>query len=105
MPQPIDPLMEVNRISTSERIQQIADRASLQAQGRMAEATADDQVRKESTVKESENKSDEVDEELKRKNPFMGRKKKRSSTTHDSGKHQQSNKRDGEGSHHFDVSI
>lgn len=104
MPQPIDPLMELNRISASERMQQIADRASLQAQGRMSEALAEDQARKESTVKESENKSDEVDEELKRKNPFAGRKKNRSPNNQSTGK-QQSKKRVGEEPHHFDVSI
>ncbi len=77
MPQPIDPNTEILRATAAERIQQIADRASLAAQSRGAAEAADEQVRAESQVKQMNQKSEEVESELRRKNPYQGRRRKR----------------------------
>ncbi len=77
MPQPIDPQTEIGRITAAERIQQIAERASLAAQTRMTDETELQRVNAESQVHQTRQKSEEVDEELQRHNPFMGRRRKR----------------------------
>lgn len=77
MPQPIDPQTEVGRATAAERIQQIADRASLAAQSRVAAESADLQRNLETQVQHSAAKGNEVEQELRRRNPFMGRRKKR----------------------------
>ena len=77
MPQPIDPLTELGRATAAERIQQIADRASLVAQGRVAADAATVQANAETQVRQAMAKNEEVDRELKRGTPFIGRRKKR----------------------------
>ncbi|MBI2424905.1 MAG: hypothetical protein HYV27_18910 [Candidatus Hydrogenedentes bacterium] len=77
MPQPIDPFTELARMSAAERIQQIADRASLAAQARLSSEVTQSAVTKETQVQQSRAKSEEVDEALKRKAPFVGRRRKR----------------------------
>ncbi len=77
MPQPIDPHTELGRMTAAERIQQIADRASLAAQSRVAEGAADQREAAESQVQQAFQKSEEVERELRRRTPFVGRKKKR----------------------------
>ena len=77
MPQPIDPYTELGRLTAAERIQQIADRASLTAQARLAATAAEERLMQESQVHEAHQKNEAVDEELRRKNPFMGKKKKK----------------------------
>lgn len=80
MPQPIDPMTELGRVTATERIQQIADRASLAAQSRSAALVAHDQLMAESQVGEMEEKKEEVDRDLRRRNPYMGRRKKKGAT-------------------------
>ena len=77
MPQPIDPHTELGRATAAERIQQIADRASLAAQARTAAETSALQRDVETQVQQTAAKSDEVDRELRRRNPYVGRRKKR----------------------------
>ena len=77
MPQPIDPQTEIGRSTAAERIQQIADRASLAAQARAAQDSANTQRSAETQVPHSAPKENEVDRELRRRNPFVGRRKKR----------------------------
>lgn len=79
MPQPIDPMTEMGRATAAERIQQIADRASLVAQARMAADTEGARVAAESQVRQAMQKSEEVEQELRRRTPFAGRRKKRNS--------------------------
>lgn len=77
MPQPIDPHTEVGRATAAERIQQIADRASLAAQARVASESASGQRAAETQVQHTAPKSDEVDRDLRRRNPFVGKRRKR----------------------------
>jgi hypothetical protein len=73
MPQPIDPNSELGRLAAVERVQQIADRASLAAQARLTSEAAREQVVVETQVRQMNPKNEQVDEELRRRNPFMGR--------------------------------
>jgi len=75
MPQPIDPNTEILRISAAERIQQIADRLSLASQARHASELAEKQVGAESQVLQAQQKSEQVEQELRRRNPFLGRRR------------------------------
>lgn len=84
MPQPIDPQTELGRTTVAERIQQIADRASLAAQARTTAESAGAQRKAETLVQETATKSDEVDRETRRRNPFVGRRKKQQSSSEDS---------------------
>lgn len=77
MPQPIDPHTEIGRSMAAERIQQIADRASLAAQSRLAAEVSQDRLQAESQVRQAMQKNEEVDRELKRRAPFVGRRAKR----------------------------
>lgn len=77
MPQPIDPQTEIGRATTAERIQQIADRASLAGQARATEESSNVQRSLETEVHQTAAKSDEVNRETRRRNPFVVRRKKR----------------------------
>lgn len=77
MPQPIDPFTELGRLTAAERIQQIAERASLAAQMRASDSAAQQLVAAETQVHGMLQKGDEVNEELRRKNPYLGRRKRK----------------------------
>ncbi|MCX8065775.1 MAG: hypothetical protein N3G21_11500 [Candidatus Hydrogenedentes bacterium] len=77
MPTPIDPNTEILRVNMAERIQQLADRASLLGQVRQSINEEERRVIEETQVKEAEQKSEQVDTELKRRQPFLKRRKKR----------------------------
>lgn len=77
MPQPIDPNTEFMRVAAAERIQQIADRASLAAQARTTDQADIDRTLLETQVREMNQKSEQVDEELRRRTPFSGKRKRR----------------------------
>lgn len=78
MPQPVDLQTELGRVSAAERIQQIADRASLASLQRTAEEVAQNRVSQESQVQQTDQpQSEQVDAEAKRRNPFVGRRKRR----------------------------
>ncbi len=76
MPMPIDPNTEIMRVTIAERIQQISDRASLLGQIRQSMSEEQHRVVAETQVKETQQKSEQVETELKRKNPFVGRRRK-----------------------------
>ncbi len=77
MPLPIDPNTEIMRVSLAERIQQISDRLSLLGQAKQSLNEEKQRLIEETQVKETHQKSEQVDTELKRRNPFLGRKKKK----------------------------
>ena len=77
MPQPIDFQSEIARTTAAERVQQIVDRASLVGQQRMAHEAEAQRVASETQVHETNPKSEHVDRDLKRHNPFMGKRKHR----------------------------
>jgi len=77
MPQPIDFQSEIARTTAAERVQQIVDRASLAGQQRTAHEIEAQRVASENQVHETNPKSEQVDRDLKRHNPFMGRRKRR----------------------------
>jgi hypothetical protein len=77
MPQPIDFQTELSRVAAVERVQQIADRLAVNAQQRLAQEIQEQKTLAETQVHEPEAKSGEVEPELKRKNPYVGRRRKR----------------------------
>ena len=77
MPQPIDPNTEIVRTNAAERIQQATDRASLAGQARSANEAAKERSDAESQVRQLREKSTRVDEELRRRNPFLGRRRRK----------------------------
>lgn len=76
MPQPIDPQTEIGRATAAERIQQIADRTSLAAQARLSADAAESRVAAETQVRQPMQKNEEVDRELRRRTPYVGRRKR-----------------------------
>jgi hypothetical protein len=76
MPQPIDPNSELGRLTAVERIQQIADRASLTAQHRTALEAQAQLLNQETQVLQTDQKNEEIDAELRRRTPFGGRRKR-----------------------------
>ena len=79
MPQPIDPNTELARVTTTERIQQIADRSSIAAQTRVSEEATAARNDAETNVQQANQKSEELDQELRRRNPFVGRRRNKKS--------------------------
>jgi len=77
MPQPIDMQTEVARVTAAERIQQIADRQSLAAMQRAATAAQDERIEVETQVQQADPKSQQVDRETRRRNPYVGRRRRR----------------------------
>lgn len=109
MPQPIDPMTELARITAAERIQQIADRASLAAQQRTHNAQLQQTLEADTQVRQTEQKSEHVDSELRRRNPFMGRRRHQdgSESQEESGEAETEKKQPpvaGE-EHSFDISV
>jgi hypothetical protein len=102
MPQPIDPFTELGRMQAVERIQQIADRASLAAQQRAQTALQEKLLNIEQQVHEPEQKGTEVDQELRRRNPFMGRRRRRQGE--DGAEAEKKRPGDGE-DHQLDVTV
>lgn len=76
MPQPIDPSSELGRLSAAERVQMTMERAAQMAQLRMADDADKDTVRLQEQAQQARQKEAQVDEQLKRRNPFMGRRRK-----------------------------
>lgn len=88
MPQPVDIQTELARVSAAERIQQISDRVSLAAQQRVAAATQEDRLARETQVQETpHSQSEQVDAEARRRNPFVGRKRRRKKAEESAASH------------------
>jgi len=77
VPQPIDLQTELGRLMAAERVQQLADRVSLVAQQRVAADEQQQRVGLETQVQQTHAKSEEIEPEMRRKNPYMGRRKHR----------------------------
>lgn len=77
MPQPIDFQTELGRTSAVERVQQAAERFALAGQQRATEELEAERNAAESQVQEMHNKSEHVEPEKRRRNPFAGRRRQR----------------------------
>ncbi|MBI1317639.1 MAG: hypothetical protein GC168_01655 [Candidatus Hydrogenedens sp.] len=77
MPQPIDPQSELGRVAAAERVQQMMERAAQLAQLRQRDDAADDTVRQQEQTHQPEQKQEKVDQELQRRNPYVGLRKKK----------------------------
>jgi hypothetical protein len=82
MPQPIDFNTEGLRQHAADRIQEIAARQSLAAQQRLAIQDQEERVEHETQVQDTQESQEQaVDEEGRRKNPFIGRRKRKKRDT------------------------
>lgn len=99
MPQPIDPNTELSRMSVAERLQELSSRASVVAQVRQRVAADEQQILAESQVQQAEAQSEAVDENLQRRNPFMGQRR------HQEKKKEHKAVLGNEEAQHLDISI
>lgn len=76
MPQPIDFQGELGRTTAAEKIQQLADRLSLAAQLKMADAIQRERVDMETQVQQTHAQSEQVEREKRRRNPYLSRKRR-----------------------------
>lgn len=78
MPQPVDMQSELARTTMVERMQDLAGRLSLAAQQRTQDDVDAARVSAETQTREThEAQNEHVDEDGRRKNPFVARRKKR----------------------------
>ena len=107
MPQPIDMQTELGRATMADRVQQAVDRASLAAAMRARQEQAEDQVLAETHVEQTpESQSDHVDTEQKRRNPFVGRRRREPSPKQGGTiRGAETAPPAGPEGHHFDVSV
>lgn len=78
MPQPIDFNTEVAKVNAAERAQEVLARVSLAAQQRQAATEQQNQIQTETQVIQTTHTENlAVEEEAKRKNPFVGRRRRR----------------------------
>lgn len=75
MPQPIDPTTEISRTAAVERLQQLTARTDLHMQAQQASALARQQHVLESEVDQAEGKRSEVERDLRRRNPYRGKRR------------------------------
>lgn len=79
MPQPVDAHTELARIALSERMQALTDRAAVAQQARTTDEVQQSRVESERQIEETpDTQSEHVDGDGKRKNPFAGRRRRRS---------------------------
>ena len=77
MPQPVDLPTELVRATTIQRVQQVAERVALAGQQRAEAEIEAERVAREREVRETHNKNEEVEQELRRRNPYRGRRGRR----------------------------
>lgn len=104
MPQPIDLQTGLTQITQAERLQQFVDRAALAAQQRTAQETQEQRIVAETEVRETRAKPDEVEQDLRRHNPYQGRRSHREPEEETPAEGKPRPAADGE-EHHFDVII
>jgi hypothetical protein len=107
MPQPIDLQTELGRIAAVERIQQLAERVSLAARQQQVNETQEKRVAAESQVREARQKNEQVDPELRRRNPYVRVKRAQGEPA---GEEEMAGKEPEQAApvdevHHFDISI
>jgi len=103
MPQPVDPNTEFGRMTAAERIQEISGRANIAAQLRLAAEAAAAQNRADTEVVETDAKTDELEQETKRRNPFGG--KRRRGSGKDGERREQTRRPDDNDPHHIDIKV
>lgn len=77
MPQPIDPASELGRITAAERVQMTLDRAAQMAQLRGLDEATQDSARQQEQVRQADQKDTQLEEETRRRNPYLMVVKKR----------------------------
>jgi len=109
MPQPIDMQTELARMTLAERVQDISGRQSLAAAQRAQEEAETTREILESQIRQTpETQSEHVDEDGRRKSPFVGRRKRGRNDREGSGQDEpETNRRDDDGAagQRLDVSI
>lgn len=80
MPQPIDINTEFARTTTAQRVQEIADRASLAAQQRQVQHAHEEQVSAESVVQQSNDSGEDAAVNDRRENREQQRKQQHGKT-------------------------
>jgi len=105
MPQPIDLPTELARASTVERVQQAVERAALAGQQRADEEIETERAAHESEVRETHNKSEEVEQELRRRNPYRGRRRRRDASEDPEGSVEETDTGDGAEAHQLDITV
>ena len=109
MPQPIDMQTELGRSMMAERIQDAATRGALAAHQRDQLKEKQDQALRETQVSETpETQSEHVDQDGRRKNPFVkrrSRRKDRKGSSGQSGKSAPNPHAAADDDHQLDVSI
>ncbi len=113
MPQPIDPSSELGRLSAAERVQQMMERNAQLAQLRSAEVGNADTQRQQEQVLQAEQKQAQVEEDLRRRNPYMKWRKKKKDGEDESAQEEsfetynarQRTEPLGEGGHDLDVTL
>lgn len=73
MPQPIDAQTQLSQLTAAERVQQLSERLSLVAQQRSAAEVQEQRVTAETQVQQAHAKTDELDQDLRRHNPYRRR--------------------------------
>jgi hypothetical protein len=112
MPQPIDPSSELGRVSAAERVQQMMERNAQLAQLRSAEVGANDTLRHQEQVLQAEQKQAQVEEELRRRAPYVAIKKNKNpgddseqDESYETYNARQQRELLGEGEHGLDVTL
>lgn len=86
MPQPVDFNTEVAKVTAAERAQEVMARVSLAAQQRQTTAEQENRVRAETEVRQTaETENLQVQADAKRRNPFIGRRRRRHTPSEDAG--------------------
>ena len=96
-------MKKVAKIAAAQRVQEIADRASLVAQQRVAAEEEEQRVIRETQVEQTPRaQSEQVDSEARRRNPYVGRRRRRKGSQKSAGEHGAA--ADSE-PHQFDVTV
>ena len=80
MPQPIDLQTQLMQVTTAERVHQVTDRLSLAAQQRTTVETQEQRVLAETQVQQAHAKTDELDQETRRKIPYRARRPRKTAS-------------------------
>ncbi len=106
-PQPIDFQGELGRVTAAERVQQIADRLSLAAQHKTAEEMQQQRLDTETQVQQPHAQNEQVEQDTRRRNPFMGRRRHPEAGEEESSEAEQKTSilSDPEEGHQLDVTI
>ena len=75
MPQPIDFQGELGRTTAAERVQSINERLAFLAAIRNTEEVQQESLNLENQVQQTQPQSEQVEQETKRRNPYVGRRK------------------------------